>query len=134
MIQAFVDRWMAAQDSVAERWAKELPGSYSEIVDAVIEAIHDEDDYDGPSAERITAIGHGDYQGTTLYIIGGSGYQTSEFWWVFVSYGSCSGCDTLEAIRSEGDWDGPPTPQQVKDCMSLALHIVQSIKKLEGDA
>lgn len=48
-----------------------------------------------------------------------------------VGYGSCSGCDTLEAIRDYSS--EKPTPEQVKDYMALALHIVQGLKKMGDD-
>ncbi len=64
-------------------------------------------------------------------MIPAGGYQPSDFWYVVVGYGSCSGCDTLEAIRSYEDT--PPSVEQINDYMGLALNIVQGIKKM-GEA
>jgi len=48
----------------------------------------------------------------------------------FVSYGSCSGCDTLEAIR---DYSGDtPTEKQLDEYMTLALHVVQGLRQISG--
>ena len=50
-----------------------------------------------------------------------------------VGYGSCSGCDTLEGIRHYND--DKPTEEQVRDYMTLALHIVQGMKRMgDGEA
>jgi len=45
-------------------------------------------------------------------------------------YGSCSGCDTLQAI-SDYD-DGRPSELQLKEYMALALHLVQKMRWLSG--
>ena len=67
-----------------------------------------------------------------MFIIGAKGYQPSDYWYVKVGYGSCSGCDTLEAIR--GYSDEKPTPDQVKDYVTLALHVVfEEMKKMGND-
>jgi hypothetical protein len=46
-------------------------------------------------------------------------------------YGSCSGCDTLQAISSYDD--DLPNDEQVRDYMMLALHLVQKIKRLSSN-
>ena len=79
--------------------------------------------------DNIETIDHGDYQGTLLYVIPFDTYQPSEYDYYFtaVSYGSCSGCDTLQGIN---DYEsGLPTDEQVEDYMTLALHLVQKMKK-----
>jgi hypothetical protein len=48
-----------------------------------------------------------------------------------VGYGSCSGCDTLQATKDYSD--EKPTPDQVSQYMILALHIVQGFKQLGGE-
>ena len=66
-----------------------------------------------------------------MFVIAARGYQPSDYWYVKISYGSCSGCDTLEAIRAYSD--DPPTPEQIDDYLTLALHIVQGLKKMGDD-
>jgi len=74
-----------------------------------------------------------------VYVIAESGYQPNTYWYVKVSYGSCSGCDTLEAIMC-GNW-GHETKEEedewkeqaIDKLMTLALHIVQGLKKMGDD-
>lgn len=129
MIQKFVDRFNANSSSLREKFAAKHPENYKEIVSFVVEAISDTSECDeSPDWSQVTMLDHGDYQGTLLFIMPKVGYQPSTYYYVFVSYGSCSGCDTLEAIRDYQD--GLPAEQQVNDYMTLALHIVQGIKKI----
>lgn len=81
--------------------------------------------------DKITVIDDGDYQGTQLFFIPTTAYQpdASEYLWVSNYYGSCSGCDTLQAINDYED--GLPTPEQVQEYMGLALHLIQRMKPLE---
>lgn len=131
MIPAFVERFESSKAKLEAVFRAKHPENYDSIVKSVVELLHDEDnEYDTPDPERIVEIDHGNYQGTLLYVIGAGGYQPSDYWYVKVGYGSCSGCDTLQAIC--GYSDDPPDDEQVKDYMTLALHIVQGIKKM-GD-
>lgn len=52
-------------------------------------------------AENIIVVDNGDYQGTLLFLIPRDTYQPSEdeYLMTYVGYGSCSGCDTLQAIQ-----------------------------------
>ena len=131
MDKKFVERFNENKGQLEEFFSKEHPVHYGDIVKAVVEAIRGGNEYDSPNPERIHEINDGDYQGTLVYVIGEGGYQPDDYWYVKVYYGSCSGCDTLEAIR--GYKDGPPTEDQVEDYMTLALHIVQGLKKMGGD-
>lgn len=126
MIKTFVDRWEQRKEFIRAKFAANHPEDYAEVVKNVIEELHDPDTYSSPDPTRITEIDHGDYQGTLLYIIASSGYQPSTYWAVKIFYGSCSGCDTLQGIR--GYSDKPPTEEQTKEYMMLALHIVQGLK------
>ena len=86
----------------------------------------------GFNAYNIRRIDDGDYQGTLIYLCPLNVYQPSEEEYIttFVSYGSCSGCDTLLGISHYTT--GLPTTEQVKDYMSLCLHIVQRMKEFRG--
>jgi hypothetical protein len=131
MIQTFIDRFEARKEEIRATFTLKQPTSYEEIVKAVVRVLADDGEYETPDPERIHSIDDGDYQGTLVFVIAGSGCQPSAYWYVKVSYGSCSGCDTLEAIHS---WnDEPPTKEQLDDYMTLALHIVQGIKKMGDD-
>lgn len=130
MIQTFVDRFIDAKPKLAEAFKAKTPSDYSEIVKAVIEVIRGDSEYDSPDPERIHRIDDGDYQGTLVFVVAAGGYQPSDYWYVKVSYGSCSGCDTLEALRDYSD--SPPSDSQIDGYVTLALHIVQGLKKM-GD-
>jgi hypothetical protein len=128
MIKEFVEKWEANKSKVEQKFQQAHPNDYEDVVKAVIEILSDGDDYDVPDPVRIHVINDGDYQGTLLVVIGAKGYQPHDYWAVKVYYGSCSGCDTLQGIRNyEAD---PPNPEQVKDYMTLALHIVQGLKEI----
>ena len=132
MIQKFITRFDAKREWLRGELAKAQPEGYEAIVKLVVTALQDEDDYSAPDPERITRIDHGDYQGTLFFVIAAYGYQPSDFWAVKVGYGSCSGCDTFEAIRS---YDGEtPTPEQVEQYMTLAVHVLQGLREIGGDA
>lgn len=88
----------------------------------------------GFNIERLTVIDDGDYQGTQIFIMPLDTYQPSVENYVYTNnyYGSCSGCDTLMAIQS---WDTEklPSKEQVKDYITLALHLLQKCKMFEGE-
>lgn len=129
MIQEFVKKFEEGKAKLEALFVAKHPDSYEDIVRNVISVITDEDGYrDSPDPERIHRIDDGDYQGTLLFVIGAKGYQPHNYWFVKVYYGSCSGCDTFQAVR--GYSDEPPTPEQVKDYMGLALNVVQGLKSM----
>jgi hypothetical protein len=132
MIPEFVKRFDAARPALLAQFSEKHPANYAEIVKAVVAAVSSPDEYGDPDPERVAEVDHGSYQGTLVYVIGAKGYQPSDYWYVKVGYGSCSGCDTLEAIR--GYHDGKPTEEQAKDYMTLALHILQGIKPMNSDS
>lgn len=130
MIKQAVENFEANKQKIYEALKNGRPESYSKLVKLVIEHIT-EDDYSefSPDPERIHEIDDGDCQGTLVYVIAAKGYQPYNYWYVFVSYGSCCGCDTLQAIEAQSS-ESPPTEDQIKQYMTLALHIVQGLKKM----
>jgi len=127
MIQEFVDRFMVRKAQLAEDLrAKEVYVSYEELVKLVVTSISEVSDYRGPDPERVHVIDDGDYQGTALFIIGAKGYQPSTYWSVYVGYGSCSGCDSLQSLQDE--WRYGDKDEATRQIMLMALHIVQSIR------
>ena len=130
MIEDFTKAWFGNLHKMREKFTKKHPQNYKEIVEAVVEILKTDNEYSCPDKERIHEIDDGNYQGTLVYVIGAGGYQPDTYWYVKVGYGSCSGCDTLEAIAEYRIDD--PTKEQVDRYMTLALHIVQGLKKM-GD-
>lgn len=130
MIKEFVGKWFHNKNKLEEWLGENHPSDYLELVRRVINILQDENSLLAtPDPSRIHQIDDGDYQGTLMFVIGETGYQPSTYWYVKVDYGSCSGCDTLQGIR--GYLDGKPTEEQIKDYMTLALHIIQGLKKME---
>jgi hypothetical protein len=132
MIQDYVDRFMANKSQLRKAFKKH-PGSYLDIVKATIEVISS-GDYGDLDPKRIHEIDDGDYQGTLLYVIAASAYQPSEYWYVKVGYGSCSGCDALQDIKHGTSLDymsDDPSERQKDLYEKLALEIVQRLKKME---
>lgn len=132
MDMQIVKAWEANKQAVKSVFEEKHPKNYKDVISAVVKMLHDSsDEYYKPDPKRIHEIDDGDYQGTLVYVIGSTGYQPHQYWYVKVGYGSCSGCDTLQAIC--GYEDGKPTEEQVKDYMTLALHIIQGMRKM-GDS
>jgi len=134
MIDKFVTAWEARKGEIRAALAAGHPGDYKALVTTVVRALGaalEDGDYERPDPERVHQIDDGDYQGTLVFVIAATGYQPSTYWYVMVSYGSCSGCDTLEAIKNYDD--APPTAEQLDKYMTLALHIVQGLKETGGE-
>ena len=137
MIDRFVKAYEANKSKLREMFATAHPSSYIDVVRNVITVISDEEartwGNEQPDPQRIHSIDDGDYQGTLVYVIGAMGYQPSDYWYVKVYYGSCSGCDTLQSIMYDGRYgeDGDtPSEDQINQYMTLALHIVQGLKEM----
>lgn len=143
MIKEFVSAWEKRKSDLENYFRKTPQGQYDSyetlvklIFQFVINAEIAEEcgsiEYD---INRLHVIDDGDYQGTLLFIIPKDMYQPSadEYVITTVSYGSCSGCDTL--LKISGYEEGMPNEQQVKDYMTLCLHLLQHMKtiyKYEG--
>lgn len=79
-------------------------------------------------AENITVVDNGDYQGTQLFLIPKDTYQPSEYEYLmtYVGYGSCSGCDALQAIQ-DYRYNTPLTSNQVEEFMTLCKDLVTNM-------
>lgn len=129
MIKEFVERFDAARQALLEKYKAAHPDGYDEIVRDVVTVCADGATGGVPSTEHIHRIDDGSYQGVLVFVIGEGGDQPSDYWVAKVSYGSCSVCDTFQHIRDYGD--EPPTEEQAKDYLTLALHILQNMKALQ---
>lgn len=137
MIREFVREWEnGARDRIRSRLEKAHPEDYKALVQIVVEELSGVAiEYSQMNAKRIYLIDDGHYQGTLVYIIAEQHSQPSTYWYVRISYGSCSGCDTLKRIKGNDDLpDDPPTKEQVDRYVTLALHIVQQLKMMDGEA
>jgi len=122
MIQKFIDVFMSSKDKLEAQFSESHPEGYLEVVRAVVSVLPD------LSNKHINELEFGSYQGDYVYVI--SNEWEDKFWYVIVGYGSCSGCDTLQSIGNDSFKD--PTVEQVKDYMTLALHIVQGLREMES--
>lgn len=134
MITELVKQWEENKHRLEEYFRTTEQGaytSYSAIVRKVFElCIPEADEFNGWALDKMILIDDGDYQGTQIFIIPVDTYQPSAHDYVTTNtfYGSCSGCDTLQAI-CEYNY-GIPNEEQVKSYMTLALHLVQRLKRL----
>lgn len=141
MIEAIVKQWDANKHKLEEYFATTKQEDYRDyktivvkLFELVITEIENEwsgtDEFD---ISKMTVIDDGDYQGTTIYIIPKDTYQPSINDYVITNnyYGSCSGCDTLLAISSYED--DLPNKEQVKEYMTIALHLVQKLRWLGSE-
>lgn len=132
MIPQFITRFEAKKAELRSVFEAAHPGDYIDIVRAVISILADDHaDWESPDPKRIHAIDDGDYQGTLVFVIASQDYQPDNYWYVRIAYGSCSGCDTLQAIS---EYSGEtPTEGQVDQYMTLATHILQGLKRMGDD-
>lgn len=129
MIEKFVKIWDEHKEELEEIYKNGHPDSYFNVVENVVKLLNKYDeDYDKIST-KIHCIDDGDYQGTLLFLMPKDTYQPYEYYYVMVGYGSCSGCDTLQAIH-EHSYD-EVLERQVKDYMLLSLHIIQGLKEID---
>lgn len=135
MIQELVKQWNENNHKLEEyfRTTKqgEYSGCYKLILQKVIElVVTEKDEYTKYDATKITVVDDGHYKGTQLFLIPTDAYQPciEDYLITHTYYGSCSGCDTLQGICNyENDL---PTEKQVKEYMTLALHLVQKMKRI----
>lgn len=134
MIQYFVDKWDKNKIKLDEYFRTHVPSdnydSYELILEKIINYVLNDSKEDCTfSSAEIVNIDYGDYQGTQILTFCKNTYQPNEdeTFYTVISYGSCSGCDTLLGIL-EYDWGKLPCEEQVKDLMTLALHMIQKIK------
>ena len=100
---------------------------YKDLVKlTVMFILNDENEW---NTNRIKKIDDGDYQGTLLYLIPEDTYQpnSSEYLMTFVEYGSCSGCDTLQAIQCF--LDTKSRNESIDDLMNLCKDLICNMIK-----
>lgn len=134
-----IDKWDKNKDKLMEvikNSTNHYHWHYSDLLEMIIDNVLDDSDKSGDvwDSNEIKVIDHGDYQGTLLFLFHRNTYQpgAGDYMMTYVGYGSCSGCDTLMAIQEEGhDYSNPeklPTEGQVRDYMTLCLHMIQRMK------
>lgn len=133
-------RFDAIRDELASK-LKHFDGSYKHLLEITLKLMFKKKDYHGAVASPNTAIIHviddGHYQGTLLFVVPEDCYQPSRYYVTKVSYGSCSGCDTMQAILGHGRYNDKTgqyeytlNDDQCKRLATLALHLIQGMKVL----
>lgn len=132
MIKSFVDAWDKNKNELEEhiKTHKQIEyDSYKELVkllfDIVINPEISTTTYGMFDTDDINTLDHGDYQGTEIFILHKNNYQPyiEDYVYTHTYYGSCTYCDTLQGIHCYDE--GLPNEEQVKDYMSLCLHLLQ---------
>ena len=134
MEKYFINVWEENKQKLEDYFRTNIQEEYSDyknIFQKILELVVDgyKDNNFKCELDNIKVIDYGDYQGTLIFIFCEDSYQpnTDETYYTSVYYGSCSGCDTLQGI-ADYNYDETPNEEQIKDYMSLALHMVQHIK------
>jgi hypothetical protein len=139
MIDKFIKKFDEKRDWIKSKLLDSscLP-NYEMLLRLLCEAISgDDEEYEFPNPDCIKLVDFGDYQGTLVFVIGGHGYQPHNHWATWVWYGSCGGCDTLQAINDYIDSDYTddeiryhPTNEHADQWMTLMLHMLQHMVEI----
>ena len=131
MLKIVVEKWWKNKKKLEDAYRTKKGWNFCSYLDIVKETIDTilNDEGNQWDIKHITEIDNGDYQGTYLYLIPANTYQPSadEYLMTYVYYGSCSGCDTLQAIQ-EG-WSEILKEDQINDFMTLSLHLLENMIK-----
>ena len=131
MLKIVVEKWRKNKKKLEDVFRTKTGWNSCTYLDLVKETVNIilNDESDKWDIKHITEIDNGDYQGTLLYLIPEKTYQPSEYEYLMthVSYGSCSGCDTLLAAQEWGD--GLLKERQIKEFMSMSLHLLENMIK-----
>jgi hypothetical protein len=127
MILNYVKQWEERKHLLEQWLTKNEPNSYQFIYETLFRLVitrseRGELEWDW---KRFKVLDNGDYQGNKIFILCSNTYQPELTDYIFtsVAYGSCSGCDTFQAIQESED-----KAERVKGYMTLALHMVQETK------
>jgi hypothetical protein len=129
MIEGFTKAWFDNLEKTRSVFLSRHPKEYIDIVKIAVASIQGDYTLHTPKTEaEIIQLGGKDYSGRLVFILSGG---CNDFWYSIIDYGSCSACDTLLGIRDYCGRDEAPTTDQIDEYMTLTLHVVQSIKKME---
>lgn len=148
MEKDLIQKWDANKDKLREWFSTHTHRdvrTYLKIVRAICEVVFEwkqrNESYWQPEREEydVTEVKHQKYQGNSIFVIyhPDTCYDLPNFIITHNEYGSCSGCDTLMAIL--GDWltedenNQILDDEQVKDLMTLSLHLVQRMFRIDYD-
>lgn len=134
MIKEFAEAWSANKDDleqVISESKKHGSWEYGDLLKLLFEVVinpYCNDHGLGTfNLEDLVEIDHGSYSGTLVFVLHRSTYpDISDYIYTSVWYGSCSGCDVLQAIQADGAYNSTPNEQQVKDYLGECLHLLEA--------
>lgn len=132
MIKYCYEKWYAHKDELEKAIVKNFQNmkecSYKYLVKLVVDTILNGDKKIWDS-ENIADIDYGYDQGETVYAINTIiAPGASDILITYNYYGSCSGCDALQAIQRDMYFEGKMSEQCLKDFMSLCRDLVTRMK------
>jgi hypothetical protein len=133
MILHYVKQWEERKHLLEQWLTKNEANSYQDIYETLFRLVvtkPNDDEYSEWDWGRFRKIDDGSFQGNEIYILCSNEYQPSLTDYIFtsVAYGSCSACDTFQWIEMLQDKE-----ERVKQCMTLALHMVQETKSFKDN-
>ena len=134
MTRIMKERWDANKDKLRDALAERTDlnhCNYEDLVNLTFEVIYNTDanetGYQVLNLNNITVVDDGDYQGTVVFLIPFDTYQPSEHEYImtYIGYGSCSGCDVLQAVQSCGDYGKKKaTEDQLDGFMDICRELI----------
>ena len=113
MIKIMKHRWDANKGLLRKTLTEHITEledcDYTYLLKTTFDILYNNDSYNPRyhlKTDSITVIDNGDYQGTIMFLIPFDTYQPCEWEYLmtYIGYGSCSGCDALQAAQCcEGD-------------------------------
>ena len=141
MINSIIEQWDLNNHNLKQYFESTEQREYcdyKEILSLIFELVVEKVDKDGVSftiqKENIRTIDDGEYEGTIIYIIpiDRPFIDVSDYLITDNYYCSCSGCDALLSIS---DCESKkPNEIQVKEYMTIALHLVQKLRWMSKQA
>lgn len=135
MIKEFCEKWYKYKDDLRD-FIKEAPieefDSYKKLVEILFKKVINKDveDFEDKYNE-FYEVQIGDYSGENVYIIADSYYYPNKCIITNVSYGSCSGCDTLLGIIGYSYENEYLEESGIDGIMQILLHLLQHCKKID---
>lgn len=134
MLQDVIKQWEENKHKLEDYFRTTKQSEYDEykkILEKIIElVITTKDEFNDYDYKKISQIDDGGYSGTLIFLVPTDTYEPNieDYLITHTYYGSCSGCDTLQGISCY-NYD-LPTENQIKEYMTISLHLVQKMTRI----